>query len=74
MTTQHMLTSVSETTRLEILRRVPKIRWWTLKGKNYGLFEDTIIEIGNWPMEEYSDFMWNEMSNIIRRVAKELIN
>lgn len=54
--------------------KVTKTTWSNLKGENYGLVKDKLLEIGNWPIEEETNVMWNEMSSIIQRVAKEILD
>lgn len=70
MTTQHRLIvldiSIRNNKTINIFGRVQKTGWWNLKGESYDLFEDGMF------CKKFAINEWNEMSNIIRRLAKEI--
>lgn len=42
----------SENKTINNFSRVPITRLWNLKGENYDLLKNKLLEIGNWPIEE----------------------
>lgn len=58
--------SIRNNKTINIFGRVQKTGWWNLKGESYDLFEDGMF------CKKFAINEWNEMSNIIRRLAKEI--
>ena len=80
MTTQHRLvvldTCIRSRKRGVVNKMCPKIRWrrWRdLKGERATLFKGKVIEEGDWKFEGETTAMWKQMTNCIRKIAKEVL-
>ena len=77
LTTQHrvLVLDMHVKSRKSRTRKVlnPRIRWWQLKGDKQLAFQRQLMEERVWEIEGNASFMWEEMANGIRKVAKEVL-
>ena len=50
-----------------------KTSWRDLKGERATLFKDKVIDKGEWNFEGETTAMWNQMTDCIRKVAKDVL-
>jgi len=74
--TQHKLVIMDFRFRIGVVRdkcnKEVKIKWWNLKGEKYVRFKDRLTVEGPWDVVGDANRMWEDMSSVIRKVAKEI--
>ena len=51
----------------------PRIRWWQLKGDKMGNFITRLANECVWEKQGCANEMWNEMTVMVQKVAKEIL-
>nr|KYP34423.1 Retrovirus-related Pol polyprotein LINE-1 [Cajanus cajan] len=77
LTTQHRVLVMDVRVKRRMERKgqdkVPRIRWWKLKGDDQGRFLRKALEEGSWDKQGNANEMWEGMAKVIRRIAKETL-
>ena len=77
LTTQHRLLILNVEIIGAIRRKrkigAYKVKWWNLKGENAMKLLEKIKSEGKWKLDGDTSRIWEEMTDCIRRLAKEVL-